>query len=354
MRQPGACSARGLQVSSGYPQFSPAARKGEIGIQAVSRIINDFGWILRRNHQETDFGIDGHVDLVTDDGRVTGQQFAFQVKYWKSFFQRKTPWGYIYQGDMKHFNYIPNYLCPVLIIICHPESYKCFWNIFYPSQTMMSGNRWTITVPFENDLSLSKDIIANLFPPLVDAVSLFEAHWVLHEIAISSDYVAYFVDSSEVDSLQVDHLRDFFDRIQTTKELAHHCMGKVEIFFHGYDDDPRDLYEISQVRKYISTVDPIIPELFFFARTEEPTFTLKLFALSLSKIDFPNGKEPASDHKIRVEFDPKDLQSFMNNHFSGLNKITDWLCLSVEDNKKISYSVMRCIFPDFPQDFIGA
>jgi hypothetical protein len=336
-------------VSSGYPQFSPAARKGESGIQAVSRIINDFTWILRRNHQETDFGIDGHVDLVTDDGRVTGQQFAFQVKYGKSFFQRKTRWGYIYRGDIKHFNYMSNYPCPILIIICHPESGKCYWSIFDPSQTQGVEKGWTMTIPFNNDLSLSKDVITNLFLPLVDAASLIEAQWTLHEIAISSDYIAYFVDRSEVDSLQVDHLRKFFDRIQATKELAHHCMGKVEIVFHGYDDDPRELYQISQIRRYISIVDPLIPELFFFARTEEPTFTLIVFALSLSKIDFPTGIELTGDHKIKVEFDPKDLQGFLKNHFIGLNQITEWLDLSEEDNKRITYSVMRRILPDFQQ-----
>ncbi len=73
-------------MSVGYPQFSPSARKGELGIQLVSKIVNDdFGWLFKRNHQEHDFGIDGHVELITDERSVTGQMFAVQVKFGKTF-----------------------------------------------------------------------------------------------------------------------------------------------------------------------------------------------------------------------------------------------------------------------------
>jgi hypothetical protein len=94
-------------------------------------------------------------------------------------------------------------------------------------------------------------------------------------------------------------------------------------------------------------VDPLIPELFFFVRTEEPTFTLAVFALSLSEINFPTGNRRTDDHKIAVGFDPKDIWDFMENHFAGLNKFTQWLDLSVEDNKRITHRILRRIFPNY-------
>ena len=103
-------------MKQGYPTYSKAAQKGEAGIDLASRIVNkELGWLLVRNHQEHDFGIDAQVDIILDDGSVTGQIIAMQIKYGKSFFQEKNQWGYVYRGDQKHFNYLANYPTPVLI-----------------------------------------------------------------------------------------------------------------------------------------------------------------------------------------------------------------------------------------------
>ena len=51
-------------------------------------------WLFKRTHQEHDYGIDGYIDIVTEDGHVTGQMFASQIKCGKSFFQEKTKDGY--------------------------------------------------------------------------------------------------------------------------------------------------------------------------------------------------------------------------------------------------------------------
>jgi hypothetical protein len=61
----------------------------------VSTIVNDkVKWIFRRVGLEHDFGADGYIDIVKDDGRVTGQSIAVQIKSGKSFFSTQTPaWG---------------------------------------------------------------------------------------------------------------------------------------------------------------------------------------------------------------------------------------------------------------------
>ena len=101
-------------MSNGYPQFSRSAQQGERGVNVVSRIVNEnFGWIFKRNHQEHDFGIDGQIEVITPTGSVTGQMLAVQIKYGKSFFQEKNRWGYIYRGELKHFNYLSNYPIPI-------------------------------------------------------------------------------------------------------------------------------------------------------------------------------------------------------------------------------------------------
>ena len=88
----------------GFPQFTPNARKGERGVDVVSRVVHEqFKWLFKRNHQEHDFGIDGQLEVVTDEGAVTGQMLAVQIKYGKSFFDERNKWGYVYRGELKHF-----------------------------------------------------------------------------------------------------------------------------------------------------------------------------------------------------------------------------------------------------------
>ena|ERR1019366_2220480 len=114
-------------MSKGFPKLTRSAKHGDLGVNMVSRIVIDtFGWLFKRNHQERDFGIDGQIELVTEDGDVTGQMIAVQIKYGKSFFQEQNKWGYVYRGELKHFNYLSNYPVPVVIFICDPESKECY------------------------------------------------------------------------------------------------------------------------------------------------------------------------------------------------------------------------------------
>src|SRR5437868_6993412 len=109
-------------MKAGFPQFAPSAKQGELGVGIVGRIVGEeFGWLFKRNHQEHDFGIDGQIELVTEDGAVTGQMLGCQIKCGISFFRESNRWGYVYRGDSKHFNYLANYPLPVIIIICDPE-----------------------------------------------------------------------------------------------------------------------------------------------------------------------------------------------------------------------------------------
>ena len=140
-----------------FPQYSNNAKLGDLGVGIISGIVSDsFGWLFKRNHQEHDFGIDGQIELVTEDGSVTGQMIAIQVKCGKSFFEESNKWGYIYRGERKHFNYLFNYPIPVIISICDPNSHECYWVQFRPEATELANSSWKITIPFENKLASAK------------------------------------------------------------------------------------------------------------------------------------------------------------------------------------------------------
>ena len=120
-------------MSVDFPQYSKNAKLGDLGVSIVARMISDyFCWLFKRNHQEHDFGIDGQIELVTDDGAVTGQLLAIQIECGQSFLNETNQWGYVYRGERKHFNYLVNYPIPVIISVCDPTSSECYWTQFRP------------------------------------------------------------------------------------------------------------------------------------------------------------------------------------------------------------------------------
>lgn len=211
-------------MKQGFPTYSKAAQKGDRGGDLVSRVINEeFGWLFKRNHQEHDFGIDAQVDVILDDGTVTGQMLALQIKYGKSFFEEKNQWGYVFRGKLKHFNYLANYPPPVLIAICHPVSEDIYWVVFEPEATSRAGSNWKITIPFENKLHGSKHRVSELLAPPSDILDKMQQYWVMNDVLVTTEHFHFIIDREDVESLDVSTIRSFFDRILRTSELAAHC-----------------------------------------------------------------------------------------------------------------------------------
>jgi hypothetical protein len=330
-------------VSTGFPQFAHSAKQGEHGVSLVGRVVTDaFGWLFRRNHQEHDFGIDGHIELVTDDGAVTGQIIACQIKCGESFFRDRNKWGYVYRGELKHFNYLSNYPVPVLIVICEPVSRECYWVHFQAEQSHLTEAGWRLTIPYENKLSESKLALRSLLPALTDSLSELQDYWRVNNMIVECSVVTFMLDDADVRARDVSGPQEFFRRLRATKELAYECRGKVEISFFGYDDDPRELFEIDEVRRYVELLDKAIPELFFFVRAEEPTYTLRTLALCLCNVTW-EGERSTPKVARRVVVDIGGILGFLERHFLGLNEISDWLGLPEEENKKISCDVARLL-----------
>jgi len=338
-------------MNNGFPTYTNAAQKGESGVNLVAQIVNDqFGWVFKRNHQEYDFGIDGQIEVVTSSSSVTGQMAAVQIKNGVSFFKEKNKWGYVYRGERKHFNYLSNYPLPVFIIICNPETNECLWVHFLADQTSGTENGWKITIPFENDFRKSKPKLLSILPESKDNLSALETYWALNNLLTDSGHILFVVTPEEIVSGDTSRVRQFFDRLSASKELAHNCMNKVELSFYGYDFDRRELFEIEEVRRYISQLNDALPELLFFIKTENPGHTLRLFVACLcgGTIVGPRATQIGTQHK--VEFDTKLIRRFLDGKWPGLNAMTHWLDMTEEENKKITYAVFRCLGFNPPED----
>ena len=337
-------------MAKGFPTYSAAARSGDRGVDLVSGIINErFGWLFRRNHQEHDFGVDAQVDVVLEDGAVTGQMLALQIKHGASFFREKNQWGYVFRGEQKHFNYLANYPTPVLIVICHPKSGDCYWVQFDPSATSRAGANWKITIPFGNQLVDSQKQLVALLPEPADYLAEVEAYWAMNDVLVEHEHFLYIIGRDDVEALDTSDVRDFFDRLRSSPELAAHCQGKVELAFHGFDDDPRELFEIPEMRSFVPVLSVALPELFFFAYTGARASTLKTLAMCLTQVKV-NSRVPNEQNQLAVEVATHPIAAFLERHFPGLNEMTEWLSMPIEENKRITFEVMGALGMEGPQD----
>lgn len=120
------------------------------------------------------------------------------------------------------------------------------------------------------------------------------------------------------------------------------CQGKVEISFYGYEQDPRELFEIPEARVYMPLLERALPELFFFVRAQQPTHTLRVVALCQTKVTWPYGRSTRRVGKQLV-YDTAEVASFLDRGYAGLNEVTDWLGLPIEENRRISHEVAECL-----------
>jgi len=298
--------------------------------------------LFKRNHQEHDFGIDGQIELVTEDGSVTGQMIAIQVKCGKSFFEESNKWGYIYRGERKHFNYLFNYPVPVIISICDPNSHECYWVQFRPEATELADSSWKITIPFENKLASAKLALTALVTPVRDGIAELDEYWKTNKVLAAASVILYTVDESDIKNHDVEKPRAFFDRLRSTKELASQCQSKVEIVFSGYVTDPRALWEIDEVRSYVSKRDHALPELFFFVRWEQPTGTLLTFCLCQTSVELV-GARRAQDQTSSFSIDLLPVSYFLLRHFHAMNLLTDWLEMPLDEKERLDFNISKCL-----------
>lgn len=155
------------------------------------------------------------------------------------------------------------------------------------------------------------------------------------------DTIVVVTTKEEVDSSDFGKIVEFYDSILLD---AINFENKLFIMIEGYDDDPRELYEIEEVRNYFSVLDKLFPYWFYFLAkdVEKSKSPLGLVTSLLVPIVCIHSVSQRKD----IEFDMVQLSEFLKNHFHYLNELTDNLGLSDEENIRISMAVNEQ-FSDF-------
>jgi hypothetical protein len=148
--------------------------------------------------------------------------------------------------------------------------------------------------------------------------------------------VVLVVSRDEVEKLDHSGCLGVLDSLIESREKALRFRDQVVFGVDGYNDDPRELFEIPKVRTFVRELDAKWPYWFFFL--SKATDALSMIMLSLCRYQRVGAG--------LTRYDPGDFELFMYGHFDGLNRIFDRFDFDKPLNKEMS----EAIFDYFSSD----
>ncbi len=142
------------------------------------------------------------------------------------------------------------------------------------------------------------------------------------------------------DDIQSGDLSTVLDMLQgflQSQDAVVNGRGRVSLFFEGYDDDPRDVYDIPEIRRYAKALDEAFPYWFYFVILDQPGgSTLQVLALCLCRVvKVSGGSKPDTD----------DYKKFLFSHIAALNELCDRFQLGNEVKLQVTDEVLAHLVP---------
>ena len=145
---------------------------------------------------------------------------------------------------------------------------------------------------------------------------------------LGADWLRVVPERPEVEALDVSRSALILSRVLADRSAVERYRGGVDLAFFGYSDDPRELHDIQEVRRFCSKLDDAFPYWFYFLSTDR--LTLGMIASCLCSVT-----------QLRpgvVSYGP-DLLDFIERHYKALNWLFDNYSLDEEHNVEISRNV---------------
>lgn len=145
------------------------------------------------------------------------------------------------------------------------------------------------------------------------------------------------ITKEEVVSCKTGVALDALMKLSDSEDVVKRHEDSLMLNFDGWDEDPRELYEIPEVRRYARSLASQWNYWFHFVSKESETLTLLLALL----IDIDVHREQG-----RVGYIPRSanqLASVVHHLFEGMNTLHDQFHISFAENERISAACMTAL-----------
>ena len=144
-------------------------------------------------------------------------------------------------------------------------------------------------------------------------------------------------DSAEVTAGDISGVLSALKSLSSDRSSAMSAEGAVTLVFHGYDDDPRELEAIPEVRQWFAQLNEAWPFWSFFANRVDQTVPLVLTLLL-------SGENMAGEPgMVGWCFDADKLKPLLLELFCHQNELIERLDIGEDVNKRASNDFIEAV-----------
>lgn len=328
----------------GFPQRSASQEQGIAGEAFFNFFVKGrLRWDYFQVPRESDFGIDGHIVPVIN-GVVSGRSISAQVKCGRTYLAKKTTGGIRYEGENRHINYLLHQRSPVVLVVINEDFSEGYWEIFHMEKTAPAGkNGWWLEIPIRNKIDLSVgDQWNRLAGPADDHTEMVRRFWAISKLIEDAGLISLAIPADEVKARSMDTVWHIIKQLSRNSDLLIKKKFSLELFFPDYIDDPRELYEIPEIREWFK-VSLFLDDVpwFYFLNTKKPHPGLTLLWLCANPIDI----KKREGGMVYTEFNTStpEPRKWINRNYENLNRFTENHGLPEELNKQASLAPVAAL-----------
>lgn len=155
----------------------------------------------------------------------------------------------------------------------------------------------------------------------------------------NADHVMYMVHKDDVLLCDFTGINDIIERLSQNSDALIKNKGCLEVFISGFDDDPREVFTVPEVRRwYAESIKAGIP-WFYFLSNNNNGMSLLVFLFSCCDIEVKQ-----KDGKAYVEItNPECIVEWLTQNYHNLNIFTDTNNIPNKYNEEMSLQVMATV-----------
>ncbi len=144
-------------------------------------------------------------------------------------------------------------------------------------------------------------------------------------------------DSDSIAAGDISEVLSSLKSLSGDRSSAMSAEGAVTLVFNGYDDDPRELESIPEVREWFAKLFHAWPYWSFFASRIDQTVPLVLTLL------MPGETVVGEPGMVGWEFDPDELKPLLFEMFAHQNELIETLEIGEEVNERASRDFLEAV-----------
>jgi hypothetical protein len=145
-----------------------------------------------------------------------------------------------------------------------------------------------------------------------------------------TDPIMLMFSRRQVETCDVDEPLELLRSLTADRDVAIEFCGRTSLVVDGYNDDPRELFEIPEVRAYFKRLDQVWPYWFFFLSQADESIKL-LESCLCETIEVVPGV---------TSIDLEQLERSLARHFAAMHRLGEELDLPEEIREDVAEGII--------------